>query len=286
MRAIVTADFESKGGEKKGDDPEQPPAIALGNGLVYHAVPHGPELAPFLDVLSRIGKGDPVAPKSVAEQLENLKTPCFLKLFIASACPHCPKTVQDLAPLTLQNDLVKLTIIDGLLFPEMAEPLDIKSAPTLLFDDRMRWTGQTPLTEILDVVLTQDPTRLSASSIEGLLGDGKAGLVADMMMEQGTIFPSFYDLLTSEKFSVRLGAMVAMEEIIEQDKGLAGQCVGPLWERFPDLDEPVQGDVVYILGEAGNRDAIPHLESVLAGSYGTEIKDAAREALETIPGKS
>ena len=74
-----------------------------------------------------------------------------------------------------------------------------------------------------------------------------------MMIEQGMIFPNFYALLTSEKWSVRLGAMVAMEEVIEKDKLLASQCVEPLWERVPDLNEQVRGDVMYILGGSGNQ---------------------------------
>lgn len=271
---------------RKGDEADEPPALEIHSGLIYHAIPRGLELAPFLDILSLLGNGQPSAPESITTELENLKTPCLLKLFIAPECPHCPKMVQDLSPLTLQNDLVKLRIIDGLLFPELAEPLDVKSAPTLLFDDLMRWTGQVPLREILDFMLNQDPALISAASIESLLGDGKADLLAHMMLEQQTIFPNFYELLTSNKWSVRLGAMVAMEEIIEQDKRLAEQCVGPLWEKFPALDEQIRGDVVYILGEAGNRGTIPKLETVLSGSYSRETLEAAREALETIGGKA
>ena len=270
---------------RKGDDAKQPPSLEVHHGLIYHAVPLGPELGPFLDVLSWSGKAPPPVSESAASQLELLKIPCFLKLFIAPECPHCPKMVQELAPLVLVNEWVKLTIIDGFLFPEMAEPLGIKSAPTLLFDERMRWTGQVPLKEILDVVLNQDPSLISALSIESLLGEGQAGLLAHMMIEQGTIFPSFYELLTSEKWSVRLGAMVVIEEIIEQDKPLAEQCVGPLWERFPTLNEQVRGDVVYILGEAGNRDTLLKLETVLSGPYSRETREAAEEALETITRK-
>ena len=271
---------------RKGDDVKQPPFFEVHHGLIYHAVPLGPELEPFLDVLSWSGKVKPPVSESDAAQLERLKIPCFFKLFIAPECPHCPKMVQELAPLVLVNEWVKLTIIDGLLFPEMAEPLGIKSAPTLIFDEGMRWTGQVPLKEILDVVLNQDPSLISALSIESLLGEGQAGLLAHMMMEQGTIFPSFYELLTSEKWSVRLGAMVVMEEIIEQDKPLAEQCVGPLWERFPTLNEQVRGDVVYILGEAGNRDTIVKLETVLSGPYSPETREAAEEALGTITRKA
>ena len=267
---------------RKADEAKEPPSIEVNKRLIYHAIPEGLELAPFLDALSHVSDGPPPVHPDIEARLKNLKAPCFLKLFIAPECPYCPQMVVDLAPLTLINELVKLTIIDGLLFPEMAEPLDIKSAPTLLLDDRMQWTGQTPLAEIVDVMLNQDPSLISAASIEGLLEDGKAGLLAGMMVEQGMIFPNFYELLASEKWSVRLGAMVAMEEIIEQDKLLAAQCVEPLWERFPDLNKQVRGDVMYILGEAGTGYMIPRLEAFLRDSTDVETRESVKEAIETI----
>ena len=270
---------------RKADEAKELPSIEINKRLIYHAIPEGPELAPFLEALTHVSDGPPPVHPDIEARLKNLKAPCFLKLFIAPECPYCPQMVMALAPLTLINELVKLTIIDGTLFPEMAEPLDIKSAPTLLFDDRMRWTGQTPLNEILEVMLNQDPSLLSAASIEGLLGDGRADLVAQMMMAEGSIFPAFIDMLMNEKWSVRLGAMVVMEEIIELDKGLAEQCIEPLWERLPDLNKQVRGDVVYILGEAGNGDILPRLEAVLTDTTDVETMEAVKEAIETITQK-
>ncbi|MFO7600568.1 MAG: thioredoxin family protein [Candidatus Desulfacyla sp.] len=267
---------------RKGDDAKQPPAILLNDRLVYHALPEGPELPPFLETLSLLGEAIPSISREIISRLDTLNAPCLLKLFIAPQCPFCPRTVRDLNPLAIANAWVRLTVVDGLLFPEMAQALNIQSAPTLVFDDRMQWTGQTSVNEILDVVLNQDPSLLSAASMENLLQEGKASMLARMMMAQGTIFPAFYDLITHEKWSVRLGAMVAMEEIIEQDRPLAAQCVGPLWERFPALDQQAQGDVVYILGEAGDRNIIRDLETVLSGPYNAETREAAREALESI----
>jgi len=267
---------------RKGDDAKQPPALLLNDRLVYHAVPQGHELMPFLEALSFMAGATPSVSREIISRLDTLDAPCLLKLFIAAQCPYCPKTVRDLIPLAMINEWVSLTVVDGLLFPEMAQALNIQSAPTLVFDDRIQWTGQTPVNEILDVVLNQDPSLISAFSMENLLQEGKASILAHMMIAKGIIFPAFYDLITHEKWSVRLGAMVVMEEIIEEDRPLAAQCVGPLLERFPALDQQAQGDVVYILGEAGNRDIIPDLETILSGPYTPETREAAQEALEAI----
>jgi len=267
---------------QKGDDAAPMPALDLDGRIVYHAVPEGPELAPFLEALSLDPNGPAPLSQAILSKLAQLKAPCLLKLFIAPQCPFCPKSVQDLTPLAWVNEWVKLTVVDGLLFPEMARPLKIQSAPTLVFDDRMQWTGQTPIGEILDVIASQDPSLLSATSMERLLGDGKASDLARMMRDQGTIFPVLYDLLTHEKWPIRLGAMVVMEDILEQDRMLAQECVNPLWERFSGLDAQAQGDVLYILGEVGTPEIVPYLEGIVSGPYSAETREAAEEAMETI----
>jgi len=270
---------------ERGDGAADLPGIVIHEGLIYHAVPKGPELRPFLSMLSILDTGRSPLSQDVISRLNELSIPCLLKLFIAPECPFCPQSVDDLAPLPLAGDRVTLKIIDGLLFPEMAQALDVRSAPTLIFDDRMRWTGRPALREVLDVVVHQDPSMLSPTSMESLLGEGKASLLAGMMIEQQNLFPALFDLLTHDKWPVRLGAMVTMEEIIEQDPALGAQCVNPLLKRFPNLDSQIQGDVVYILGEAGDHNVMGPLEDILTGPYAPEIREAAQEALDTIAQK-
>lgn len=87
---------------------------------------------------------------------------------------------------------------------------------------------------------------------------------------------------TVEKWPVRLGAMVAMEEIAHRNPELASQVIDPLWESFHRVEDPVRGDIIYIFGESGNYEIAPRLEAVLGGIYDTEVKEAAKEALEKI----
>jgi len=264
------------------DDEAGLPGIEVSEHLVYHAVPQGPELPPFLDLLSLLDSGKPRLSEEIMPGLDQLKTPCMLKLFITPQCPFCPKSVKDFTPLPLVNPWVHLKVIDGTLFPEMAAALSIQSAPTLVYDDRMRWTGYVRPQEVLAVTLNQDPSLMSAATMEGILAEGKAGFLAEMMIAEGNLFPALFDLLTHDKWPVRLGAMVVVEEICETDPDLASRCVEPLWQRFPDLDEAVQGDVVYILGQAGDQNTLPRLERILSGPYGDEIREAAREAVDAI----
>lgn len=258
------------------------PALGIGPRLRYHAIPLGNELAPFLIALSfdLTELSRPTLP--VLEAIEKVDMPAFLRLFITRQCPFCPATVQQLLPLPASSDLIHLAIMDGALFPEAAQRHGVRSAPTLFLDERFRWTGVVPLSELLEVMKDRDPVNLGTESLENMLKEGQALRVADMMLERGTIFPAFFDLLAHEKMFVRLGAMVVMEIIAEQDTGLAAQVIDPLWERFFQAPEQVQGDIIYVLAQPGDKKAIPKLETIMSGKYGGDVKEAAREALDKL----
>ena len=262
--------------------PQEAPNIQIGRGVRYHAIPLGTELDPFLEAISGLDKGYSV-PAAIGVALQRIKMPASLNLFIAAQCPFCPLTVRALIPLAGANEFVWLTIADSMLFPEMAQANQIQSVPTVVLDEQFRWTGTCPLEELGEVMIERDPASLGAKSLENMLKQGDAFRVAQMMMDRHSIFPAFLTLLTHEKWPVRLGAMVALEEIASRDPGLAEQVIDPLWRRFHDVDDPVKGDIIYMMGECGNLELTPKLEGVLkAAQYHPEVKEAAREALDKI----
>jgi hypothetical protein len=71
------------------------------------------------------------------------------------------------------------------------------------------------------------------------------------------IFPAFYDVLTHDKWPVRLGAMVAMEEIISRSPALAARTLKPPWKRFDGVSDQIKGDVLYIFGGIGRPQTVP-----------------------------
>ncbi|MBW2172720.1 MAG: hypothetical protein JRF69_12260 [Deltaproteobacteria bacterium] len=162
----------------------------------------------------------------------------------------------------------------------MAKSNRIQSVPTLLLDEQFRWTGSFRLEEVTEVMTNRDPAKLGSPSLERMLTEGNAFGLAEMMLENKEIFPALLDLLTHDKWPVRLGAMVAMEEITNRNPELAAQVIDPLWERFHHVEDQVKGDIIHILGESGKHEIAPRMQMVLDGEYDAEVKEAAREALE------
>ena len=266
------------------EDQPLPPVIQVGS-VKCQAIPTAKELKPFLNLLSGTDNNAGQLPASLQKQLSKIEIPAPLKIYITPFCPFCPVTVEQLLSLAAANEFIKLTVIDGAMFPEMAKSDNIQSAPTVLLDDQYRWTGSIQIQEVVDIILNRDPARLSAVTLEDMFAEGDAVRVAEMMLDSAKIFPAFPELLVHEKWPVRLGAMVAFETIVAKDSQLAAQAIPLLWQRFAQVEDTVKGDILYLLGIAGNKEIIPELEQVVNGPYHVEVKEAARDALKELQPK-
>ena len=259
-------------------NPQDSPQILIGSGLRYQAVPAGYELQPFLEALVAFDSNSVKIAEPLKILLKKNKLPASLTVFIAPQCTFCPQTVRKLISLPMTVENLQLTIIDGTLFPEMMQTHGIRSVPTILLDDQFRWTGSVPLEELIETIYTRDPVTLSPASLESLITEGGVDRLAAMMLEAEKLFPAFYDVLTHNKWPIRLGAMVVIEEIAGKNPDLAAEALNPLWGRFHGAPVQIQGDILHVLGEIGDPRSVSWLESVLSGNFDREVKEAAIEA--------
>lgn len=258
------------------------PRIEVTPSIGYSGVPEGTEFTPFVELLAALGTASAAIPEGFGDKLAAVSAPATLSLYVSSLCPHCPRMVRQITPLCLANDQLKLTIIDGPAFPELAGADHVKSLPTLILDNRFKWTASVDTEELLDVITSRNPAELSAASLKGMIQNGDAYGLADMMLDANTVFPAFVDLLTHPEFSVRLGAMAAIEAVAEKNPALAAQVVAPLLNRFAGMDDQIKGDVVYVVGACGSLEAEAFLSSLAAGTQNHELREAAEDALEVL----
>ena len=266
--------------KKEHGDPDEIPAIQVHAGLRYQAVPAGTEVGPFIEALQLVDLGTVRIAEKTAAGLAKIDLPTHLVIYVSPQCTFCAGAVKQLLPLLTLTPHIRLTVVDAMHFPELAEKNNIQSVPTLILEDQFRWTGTFQLDEIVEMMVNRDPSVLGPASLEMMLKEGKAEQLTEMMLKKSEIFPAFYELLTHAKWPVRLGAMVVIEEIIEKNPALASQTITPLWQQFDKVDNRVKGDLVYILGQMSPGKTTPLLEGILNGEYDAEVKEAAKEALE------
>ena len=265
---------------QKGEDTL--PCFLLRENVTYSALPLERELAPFLDALSQLNTRNRILSDQLKQALDTLDIPVRLKLYIALQCPHCPTVVRTVIPLALYCKKIHLTIIDGTLFPDSAQKDHVLSTPCLILDNDLRWTGSVSDREIVTLITSRDPEQLSVDMLKTILEQGNAQWIAGQMIEKKKIFNSFLNLLLHETWSVRLGAMVVVEDIAQTDPDLAALMCPDLINLFDEKKVPVQGDILYALGEAGTNETRAWIKAKLPTLDHPDLIDAAQDALDSL----
>jgi hypothetical protein len=270
--------------EEKGDQ-DTIPAFQIEDSWTFHLVPEGTELDPFLELLKNAAIGDVGIPSHLLERLKPVDTPTLVDIFVTTQCPNCPALMAQVCRIPFANRLVRVRAFDGMLFTEKAAEHSIRAVPTVLLADGHRFTGQVGEDEVIDGIINRDPARMGAETFARMINAGDAGGLAEMMLKRGQVFPGFVELLSSELFSLRLGAMVAMEEMGEANPALALEALEILWGRMDKAGPSAKGDMVYLIGKLGNETWRPSLERLLRDVSSPELGEAIKDALASLGGK-
>lgn len=260
--------------------PADLPGFFLKKNILYSALPLERELAPLLKGLDALAQ--PKLSDGIRNTLNHIEVPCRLTLYIALQCPHCPGMVERLIPLAAACENIHLHIIDGSLFPEKAHQDKVMSAPCLILNDDARWTGAVAEEEILDMIVNKESMDLDTKALKTILEDGRAEWITERMQASGQLFKGFAGLLLHDTWSVRLGAMVVVEALAEAAPALCADLEKILVDAFSTRDVPVQGDILYALGEIGTPDTRDWIAAHQAALSHEDLKDAAEEAIESI----
>ncbi len=282
-------------------DTDDLPGFFVGNGWIWHAAPSGAELRPFLETLALFHESSAESFHSsekelkglfqqskpdLRDRLQGLHKPTELLVFTASQCPNCAHMLFELGPLPFLSSYLVIRVLDALLFAEKAQEAGIRSVPTILFGDRFRWTGRVDLAHVLEVVCRDEHTELSAAAAIRLLKEGKAQELSRLMLTSSKIWENFASVLTHAEWSVRLGALVVLEELAEKNPSRARAYLPLLWQNMDTLSAAVQGDVIYATGIAGDS---TWAETVLQWAHkhaeDTELQEVAEETIRLLKAK-
>lgn len=258
------------------------PTFILGERWQFQLVPHGTEIEPFLEVASAFSGLKPEVPGWLRARVEALEGDLNMEIFVTAQCPFCSGVIRTITPLVFAHPRGRVTVIDGLTFPHLADALQIRTVPTLILNGIHRLTGAVELPAILSLLEASDFSLLGKESLQRMLKEGQASLLAGMMVERNGLFPGFLPLMVHPEWSVRLGAMVVMEEMAPARLHLVQSALHATWEGLPGYDAAVRGDILYMIGEWGGREWIARLRTFLAIEEDKEVRTVIEEALSKL----
>jgi len=184
-----------------------------------------------------------------------------IKVFVAPSCPFCPHVVNEVLSIPVR----RIEIVDVLRYPEIAERYGILSTPTVLIGD-LKLIGKVSRDEILKWMYDK------REYIAKLLKDGRIDEVVEMEDVEVLV-----DLLTYRDIFVRLGSMVAIEEIAKRNPKAVEGVKCKIRELLRHEDYRIRQDVAMLLGDIGNHEDRVFLEKILKERFDESVFEAIEE---------
>lgn len=264
------------------------PSLTLTDGrnlnIHYLALPGDHELGPFLDALLWLGKGKELPRSRAIESLPETSVPAGILVLMASQCPHCPQAVAAILSLAVNRPWITAAVVDAVEFPDLAARYKVKSTPTTVVNEGFTMIGQVNLDLLAAQLERAGGIESLTSVLDSMIKSGRAEDAAGLLCREKTP-AAILPIYRSKEFSVRIGALVAMEEALGLDPRALDPIVAELTALLFDEEVSLRGDTAELLGKIGNSSALPALRKA-AQDPDPDVREAVEEAIQALEEKT
>jgi alkyl hydroperoxide reductase subunit F len=154
-------------------------------GITFRGIPNGHEFSSLiLAILNSDGQGKNIPDKALIDRVKALKGKINLTTYVSLTCTNCPDVVQSLNLMALFNENITHEMVDGALYQEEADSLNIQAVPSVFADGQLLHVGKSSFGELLEKLNAQYGSEVPASQNETkqydviVIGSGPAGTSA------------------------------------------------------------------------------------------------------------
>jgi HEAT repeat protein len=176
--------------------------------------------------------------------------------------------------------MVTAGIVDALQVSDIAERFKVKSTPTIVINEGMTIVGRITRDELARRVAEAGKEESLTSVLGSMIRTGRAEDAAELMCRENrpeAVLPIYL----SKEFSVRMGALLAMEEALERNPRILDPVLGQLTDLLFQEEVALRGDTAELLGKIGNPVALPALRKAKRDPD-PDVREAVMEALQAL----
>ncbi|MCF4167484.1 alkyl hydroperoxide reductase subunit F [Zavarzinia compransoris] len=234
-------------------------------GIRFSGLPMGHEFTSLVLALLQTGGYPPKVDADVIEQIKALEGDYSFRTYISLSCQNCPDVVQALNMMAVLNPRIRHEMIDGSLFREEVERLQIMAVPTVFLNGEVFGQGRMEVAEILAKLDTGAEKR-AAEKINAkdafdvlVVGGGPAGAAAAIYAARKGIRTG----VVAERFGGQVLDTMGIENFISVQETEGPRLAAELEEHVKSYDVDIMnlqrakalvpGDLVEVELESGAR---------------------------------
>ncbi|WP_430482499.1 alkyl hydroperoxide reductase subunit F [Rossellomorea marisflavi] len=209
--------------------------IGEDSGITFAGVPLGHEFTSLVLALLQVSGRAPKVDQTVIDQIKNVKGEYHFESYISLTCHNCPDVVQALNIMSLLNDGISHTMIDGAAFKDEVESKEIMAVPTVFLNGEEFGSGRMTLEEMLNKMGSgPDAAEFADKDPYDVLvvGGGPAGASAAIYAARKGIRTG----LVAERFGGQVMDTLGIENFISMTKTEGPKLVASLEEHVKDYN--------------------------------------------------
>jgi NADH-dependent peroxiredoxin subunit F len=207
--------------------------IGEDTGVTFAGIPLGHEFTSLILALLQVSGRAPKVDENVLEQVKNLSGEYHFESYISLSCHNCPDVVQALNLMSIFNEGVTHTMIDGAAFKEEVDSKEIMAVPTVFLNGEEFGSGRMSIEEILGKLGGgPDASELSGKDPYDVLvvGGGPAGASAAIYAARKGIRTG----IVAERFGGQVMDTLGIENFISVKQTEGPKLVASLEEHVKD----------------------------------------------------
>ena len=211
-------------------------------GVAFAGLPLGHEFTSLVMALLQVSGRPPKIEDKVANRIKGIDQKLHFESYVSLSCHNCPDVVQALNIMSVLNENISHTMIEGGMFQDEVESRSVMAVPTVFLNNEEFGSGRMTLEDVLNKVIGE----ADASEFEGkapydvlVVGGGPAGASAAVYAARKGIRTG----LVAERFGGQPLDTLSIENIIGTPYTEGPKFVGQLEAHVNEYDVDVMKSI-------------------------------------------
>ncbi len=122
-------------------------------GIRFVGAPGGYEFIAFLQAIEIVGNKTTGLSEYSIQQLQSIKSPTRIQVFVTPSCPYCPATVSLAHRIARSNASITAEMIETTEFPFLVQKHNIQGVPHILMNGTHSFEGNLPEAVFIEQLL-------------------------------------------------------------------------------------------------------------------------------------